>query len=156
MGKKVTTVNLDEDDVIELQRRGISNISEAARKGIKAMLSDYFDDVEVYIKIQIIEEEIEKIDDTLFNLNRRINKFNTQKKTLQSKLQSLHEEHETVLRVTRLSTLTQRLNSNIILNRFDLNLIESSANELITEIISLNPQFNLEHHILRMKEILDY
>lgn len=157
MGKlKVTTLNLDEDDVEELKRRGMHNISEVARRAISATLSDYFDDVEIFLKMNMIEDNIEKIDDMLFAFNRKSNNLNKRKEALQYQYENLKSEHEAIQRTTKLSSLIQRLNSQIVTNKFNHELTITTSQDMLTQIINLNPKFDLPSHIERMKVILDY
>ena len=157
MGRlKVTTLNLDEDDVEELKKRGMHNISEVARRAISATLSDYFDDVEIFLKMNMLEDNIEKIDDMVFAFNRKINNLNKRKESLLYQYENLKSEHEVIQRTTKLSSLIQRLNSQIVSNKFDPTITITTSQDLITQILQLNPKFDLISHIERMKVILDY
>lgn len=156
MGLKVTTLNLDEDDVEELKRRGMHNISEVARRAISATLSDYFDDVEIFLKMNMVEDNIEKIDDMVFAFNRKINNLNKRKEALIHQYENLQNEHEAIQRTTKLSSLIQRLNSQIVTNNFSSDITLTTSQAMINQILELNPKFDLESHIERMKVILDY
>ena len=156
MGLKVTTLNLDEDDVEELKRRGMHNISEVARRAISATLSDYFDDVEIFLKMNIVEDNIEKIDDMVFAFNRKINNLNKRKEALVYQYEDLKSEHEAIQRTTKLSSLIQRLNSQIVTNKFNHDITITTSQDMINQILELNPKFDLIAHIERMKVILDY
>lgn len=155
MVKKITSLNLETDDLEALRLRGIDNVSELARKAIKATLSDYFDDMEVFLKISMVSDELDRIDESLYKLNNQISTLSSRKESLREHKKKLEAEHIAVQRSTQLSSLIQKLNSLLVQHRFDASTIEQVAPDIIEQIKEYNSNFDLLAHIERTKLILD-
>ena len=155
MVKKITSLNLETDDLEALRLRGIDNVSELARKAIKATLSDYFEDMEVFLKIGMVSDEIDRIDESLYKLNNQLSTLSNRRESLIEHKKKLEAEHIAVQRSTQLSSLIQKLNGLLVQNRFDAPTIYEIAPDIIKQIEEYNPNFNLDAHIERTKLILD-
>lgn len=152
---KRTTVNVPELAYEEFQKRGI-NFSLFVRRAMKAMIGDYFEDVEVYLKREMLIDEQKRIDEKINNINNQIIHLNNRKNKIDEQIRHLDLQHVAAQRAADLSQLTRTLNKVITGCNFNAGLVEETAPDILEQMKSLNPEFNLPAYIERMKDILDF
>lgn len=151
---KITSVNLDPDIVEEAKRKGF-NISEECRNALQILVSDEFNDVDIGLKIEILVKQSEQIDNDLNNINNTISQLNNRKNCASDEIKLLQSQQLAIRNSNMLNKLTGILNKSIITNRFDISIIKLHHDDIIRQIQTIKPEFEIEHHVNRMKLIMD-
>jgi len=151
MGRKITTLNLNESDIEIAKRMGI-NLSALVRKAVRAAVEHRFDDLELGIRLSSIEERLASIDGEINILNNRLNNLNREKELLIAKADQIRKELTLSENAARLADLMQTLNNYLLTNDFDTSTVPEN---LLSEIQEILPDFDLEAHITKLRTILD-
>ena len=151
---KITTLNLDTEVVEEAKRKGY-NISEECRNALQILVSDEFNDVDVGLKIEILVKKSEQVDNELNNAHNLIIQLNNHKNSMTEEIKTLQTQQLAIRNSNMLNKLTGILNKSIITNKFDIDTIKLHHDDIIRQIQTIKPGFEIEHHVNRMKLIMD-
>lgn len=151
---KITSVNLDPDIVDEAKRKGY-NVSEECRNALQILVSDEFNDVDIGLKIEILVKQSEQMDNDLNNVHNTISQLNNRKNCVSEEIKILRSQQIAIRNSNMLNKLTGILNKSIITNKFDINIIKLHHDDIIRQIQTIKPEFEIEHHVNRMKQIMD-
>lgn len=154
MTRYSTSVTLDSDTVDKLKAHGLS-VSGFARNALNAVVSEGFDDYLSTLKLKMIEDNMVAVQTEYNECQERMQFLQSKLETLKSIHERTQAEHEIAMTVGRLSLLTQQLNKVIVMNSYDVDTVADKAHQIIAEMLVLNPGFNLEQHVSRLKKVLD-
>ena len=151
---RITSINLDPELVKQAKLKGY-NISEECRNALEILVGDEFNDVDIGLKIEILVKQSEQIDNDLNNVHNEISQLNNRKIDVSDEIKTLRSQQLAIRNSNMLNKLTGILNKSIITNKFDIDIIKLHHDDIIRQIQTIKPEFEIEHHINRMKMIMD-
>ena len=151
--RRNTSVNVDEGVVNNLRELGFT-LTGFTQTAVDVVLSEGFDDFAVALKLKLLEEEEQKLEEEISRCESKLRYLNMQ-------LGRSHELHDIMVRNYEASKrsaivckLVDELNSVIIINGYDIDAVVRKSPDLIKEIQSFNPDFILEKHIERIRKLV--
>ena len=151
--RRNTSVNVDEGVVNNLRELGFT-LTGFTQTAVDVVLSEGFDDFAVALKLKLLEEEEQKLEEEISRCESKLRYLNMQ-------LGRSHELHDIMVRNYEASErsaivckLVDELNSVIIINGYDIDAVVRKSPDLIKEIQSFNPDFILEKHIERIRKLV--
>lgn len=151
--RRNTSVNVDEGVVNNLRELGFT-LTGFTQTAVDVVLSEGFDDFAVALKLKLLEEEEQKLEEEISRCESKLRYLNMQ-------LGRSHELHDIMVRNYEASKrsaivckLVDELNSIIIINGYDIDAVTRKSPDLIKEIQSFNPDFILEKHIERIRKLV--
>lgn len=143
-------------DLEAFKRISPISTSEAIRNLFRSAIEESFDDAQLVLRAELME-------DTNRKLNERLNELNTEKDSIleqirdnQRQAKELRERALLIKRTNRLGELTTTLNKQLVAFHFDEEYIADMCADIIYEIKLVKPTFDLTKHIARMKVIMGF
>jgi hypothetical protein len=150
-----TTLYLDKELIGKLIEDGW-NVSALVSEALELVYSPDWEDMRILTKINIMENRKEEIEKELKILTLRTEALRVEDERLARNIDDTKTEWELTKRTTRLSGYITSLNHIIIVSMYDIEEIKSSAKDILDKIYELNPDFDLESHIMRFKTVMEY
>lgn len=152
--KKNTSVSIDTELIDKVRSMGFS-VSRFTERAIETLVSDGFDDFTLGLKIRLYKDALGEIASEQDACNKRHVELEQQHKDLTVALKDAMEQLEVAQSIGKLTKLTQRLNRIIIMNNYNADIVVDKAHDIIVDMMGLNPEFNLEQHILSLRRMLN-
>lgn len=138
----------------ELEDRGFGSVSDVIDRIADTLLSEEYDDIATQLRLQILDNKI----------------YETRVKLAEFRLAIAASEHDIVeFERMKVDTIKQweytkntvrrtqhikRLNRVIVAGEYDIHVVQETGKEIISNIMEIDPEFNLQAHVSRLKSIL--
>ena len=155
MVKKNTCISIDEGDINKIRDMGFS-VSKFTQKAIDSLLSDGFEDYAMSLKVKLIEDDLQEAIEEREACEARLAFLIEQINALQTIHDNAEEELQIAMTVGKLSKLIARINKFLVMESYDVDVVNEKYSDVIVEIKGLNPEFDLSLHRDRIMKIMGY
>jgi len=148
--KKNTSISVDHNLINKIHEMGMS-VSAVAERAMQVIIEDGFDDVILKLKLKFLSDTLVNIDSELSACKERITELEQQRVSIGEAIDDTKELLELSRTVIKLAKLMQRLNKELIINEYNYTAVDQ---KIINDIKELNPDFNIEKHVINLKNII--
>lgn len=153
MSKRSTCITIDSE--LHDKIKGDWNVSALAQMAMEIVLSTEFEDVATAMKVRHLEEEIDRFEAEARDAKIRYDRAIQRKIELTQIRDMTVQDFERMKVTSRLSSLIKSLSRIAIIHEYDEQAVRDNAEEILNNVMLLNPQFNLARHLERLKTIMD-
>jgi hypothetical protein len=151
--RRHTTVVLDDGVVDKLGDLGFT-LSGFTQTAVDILLSEGFDDFAMSLKLKMLDIEQAKIEEDIAKTESHLRYLTKQYERNKELYSMVSKNYEDAKVSVYICSLIDKLNTCIITNGYDKDIIEKQAHDIIEEIVENNPGFNLEKHIDRIRKLV--
>lgn len=155
LAKKNTCISIDEDDINKIRDMGFS-VSKFTQKAIDSLLSDGFEDYAMSLKVKLIVDDLQTAIEEKEACEARLTFLIEQIDALQIIHDNAEEELQIAMTVGKLSKLIAKINKYLVMESYDVDVVNEKYSDVIMEIKGLNPEFDLSLHRDRIMKIMGY
>lgn len=153
MVKKAYTLYLDEDYVEDARAQGYK-VSQICNSTIRQCTRDDFNDIEESAKVAAIDKLLDGLRVEAERVRLEYERATARVHTAERMRQKVIDEYLAAQRTMHLARMVRDLNSTIISNNFNADIVRISCGPLLEEISKASEYFDLERHIERLKNVL--
>jgi chromosome segregation ATPase len=150
------TFYVDVNDLALFKQVSPISISEAVRLMVKQTLDETFDDTSLLIRAEALEKKNEAMTEEANTLRTKLDSLLQQIEENNTTITEIKDRARLIQRTNKLGKLTTTLNKQLVSYHFDVEYIEEMCADIIEEIKSIKPDFDLPSHVDRMKIVLGF
>lgn len=154
MAYERTSVTVDMEKAKRVMEMGF-DLSPLLREAIDTVLSGDNDDLLYAIRLRRVEEETQKIEMRIFDLNEELKFDQERREYLRQEHIKMEQEWEHTKYVIQLTRLVNRLNRIALSAEYDIPTIVIVGKEVIDGIKELNPSFDLNKQIEKLRMLME-
>lgn len=154
MVKKTYSVYVDDGKVKRARELGFE-LSPTLERSLDMVLSQEYEDLVISSKLAIFSERMEGLKLAIIECQYRLKAYTLDLETLVQEKEALLKDYEYTKKVIRINNLTQALNQTLIMQDYNVEVALEFANDIVDELISVNPSFNVYAHTERLKAIMN-
>ena len=145
------SVYVNDPELLELARKKGINKSKLFTEALRIVLDQGERSLVALLELEETRNQVLRVRQRIAELKEEVK---ANEEYLQAHLAELEEQERLVRRANRLSELFIALNKVCVDSGFDRSVVETSAGEVIEEIRKEFPDFDLEKHLVRLKEYM--
>ena len=144
MSKNQHTLYIDDDKFAACKERGI-NLSLTLNSAVDRLMSD--EDFDYTLHLDYIGSTIKAEEDRLSAINEERKEIDKRLKTLKAEYRRVARQYKLEEDSIAISKLLAALNSVIRGSKYDINIVNIAAKEILVQIYKLRYDFDLKKHI---------
>lgn len=150
-----TSVYVDLDKAEEIGKKGFT-VSQVVQTAMNLVLSDDFEDINVELRLKDLNDHIEKVKVEIAECEVKLELKRTLLERFTEQKETIENEWEAAKDTVVLAKHVRSLNQVIIASGYDVEVVRETAHELLEKIVEVNPQFDLDRHVKRFKDIMSF